>query len=214
MFRNTMPRYEILSADAMATLDKGWRRLVTEIGIEFMSDRALELFRAAGQRVEDNTVFLDPDFVLEQVAKAPREFDIQARNPANTVHIGGDAMAFSAVYGPPFVREGEVRRDATMDDFRNFTKLAQGFDVLDSAGGVICEPNDTPLDSRHLDMMYALMTLTDKIYMGNVVSGVNAADTIAMGEILFGGRDKIEETPASISLINCNSPLRWADRML
>ncbi len=214
MFRNRMPRYEVLSEDAMATLDAGWRRIVTEIGVEFMSDRALELFREAGQRVQDNTVFLDPEFVLAQVAKAPREFDIQARNPANTVHIGGDAMAFGAVYGPPFVREGAIRRDATMADFRNFSRLAQGFDVLDSAGGVVCEPNDTPLDSRHLDMTYALMTLTDKIYMGNVVSGVNAADTVAMGAILFGGREVIEQTPASISLINCNSPLRWDDRML
>ena len=35
-----------------------------------------------------------------------------------------------------------------------------------------------------------------------------------MGSILFGGRDVIEETPVSISLINCNSPLRWDDRML
>ena len=86
MFQNTMPRYEILSEDALATLDTGWRRLVTEIGVEFMCDRALELFRAAGQKVEDNTVFLDPEFVLAQVAKAPREFDVQARNPANTVH--------------------------------------------------------------------------------------------------------------------------------
>src|SRR3712207_3521531 len=214
MFRNTMPRYEILSEDAMAKLDAGWRRLVTEIGVEFMSDRALEVFRQAGQRVEDNTVFLDPDFVLEQVAKAPREFDVQARNPANNIHIGGDSMAFSAVYGPPFVREGEVRRDATMDDYRRFTRLAQSFDVLDSAGGVICEPNDVPLDSRHLDMTLALMTLTDKVYMGNVVSGTNARDTIAMGAILFGGRDVIERDPVSISLVNCNSPLRWDDRML
>jgi trimethylamine---corrinoid protein Co-methyltransferase len=214
MFRNTMPRYEILSEDAMAKLEAGWRRLVTEIGVEFMSERALELFRKAGQRVEENTVYLDPDFLLEQVAKAPGEFDVQARNPANSIHIGGDAMAFGAVYGPPFVREGEVRRDATMDDFRRFTKLAQSFSVLDSAGGVICEPNDTPLDSRHLDMTLALQTLTDKIYMGNVVSGVNARDTIAMGEILFGGREAIEQTPVSISLVNCNSPLRWDDRML
>ena len=214
MFVNRMPRYEVLSQDAMAMLDKGWRRLITEIGVEFMDDRALELFRKAGQKVEDNTVFLDPDFVLEQVAKAPREFDVQARNPANNVHIGGEAMAFGAVYGPPFVREGDVRRDATMADFEAFTKLAQSSSVLDSAGGVICEPNDTPLDSRHLDMTYALQTLTDKIYMGNVVSGVNAADTIAMGAILFGGREAIEKTPASISLINCNSPLRWDDRML
>ena len=180
MFRNRMPRYEVLSEEAMATLDKGWRKLMTEIGVEFMDSRALDLFKAAGQRVEEHTVFLDPDFVLEQVAKAPAEFDVQARNPENNIHIGGDAMAFGAVYGPPFVREGEVRRDATMEDFRNFTKLAQSFPVLDSAGGVICEPSDTPLDSRHLDMTYALQTLTDKVYMGNVVSGVNAADTIAM----------------------------------
>src|SRR5215207_6578647 len=214
MFRNRMPRYEVLSEDAMAKLDGGWRRLMTEIGVEFMDDRALDLFRQAGQKVEDKTVFLDPDFVLEQVAKAPSEFDLQARNPANSVHIGGDAMAFGAVYGPPFVREGDVRREGTMDDFRNFARLAQSFSALDSAGGVVNEPNDTPLDSRHLDMVYALQTLTDKLYMGNVVSGVNARDTIAMTEILFGSREAIEETPATISLINCNSPLRWDDRML
>src|SRR3954465_6079278 len=214
MFRNRMPRYEVLSEDAMAKLDAGWRRLVSEIGVEFMDDRALALFREAGQRVEDNTVFFDPEFVLEQVAKAPREFDVQARNHAHDIHIGGDSMAFGAVYGPPFVREGAVRRDATMADFENFTRLAQSYGVLDSAGGVVCEPNDTPLDSRHLDMTFALQTLTDKIYMGNVVSGVNAADTIAMSSILFGGRDAIEQTPATISLINCNSPLRWDSRML
>ena len=214
MFVNRMPRYEILSEQAMAQLDAGWRRLISEVGVEFMSDRALELFRQAGQKVEDSTVFLDPEFVLEQVAKAPKEFDVQARNPQNNVHIGGQSMAFGAVYGPPFVRAGDERRDGTFEDYRNFLRLSQSYSVLDSAGGVVCEPNDTPLDSRHLDMNLALMTLTDKIYMGNVVSGPNAADTIAMGEILFGGREAIEKTPVSISLINCNSPLRWDDRML
>ena len=175
MFRNTMPRYEILSEDALAVLDKGWRRIVSEIGVEFLSDEALALFRKAGQTVEDNCVKFDPDFVLEQVAKAPREFDVQARNHEHDVHIGGDSMAFSCVYGPPFYREGDVRRDATMEDFRNLSRLAQGFGALDSAGGVICEPSDAPLDSRHLDMTYALQTLTDKVYMGNVVSAENAA---------------------------------------
>src|SRR6188472_3578593 len=214
MFVNTMPRYEILSADSIAVLDRGWRRIVSEIGVQFAKPEAVELFAKAGQQVDGDVVKLDPEFVLEQVAKAPREFDVQARNPANTVHIGGDHMVFSAVYGCPFVREGDVRRDATLQDFRQLASLSQAYDELDSAGGVICEPNDAPLDSRHLDMIYALQTLTDKPYMGNVVSGVNAADTIAMTEILFGSREAIEETPALISLINCNSPLRWDDRML
>jgi trimethylamine---corrinoid protein Co-methyltransferase len=214
MFLNRMPRYEILSPDAIGVLDRGWRRIVSEIGIQFAKPEAVELFRKAGQSVDGDVVKLDPEFVLEQVAKAPREFDIQARNPANSVHIGGDQMVFGGVYGSPFAREGDVRREATMSDFRRLTMLAQSFPQLDTAGGVICEPNDTPLDSRHLDMIFALQTLTDKFYMGNVVSGPNAADTIAMSEILFGGRAAIEETPATISLINCNSPLRWDDRML
>jgi trimethylamine---corrinoid protein Co-methyltransferase len=214
MFHNKMPKYEILSSEALDKLDQGWRRLVSEIGVEFMSDRALDLFRKAGQTIEGNNVKFDPDFVMEQVKKAPSEFDVQARNPKNSVHIGGDYMVFSGVYGPPFVRDGEVRREATMNDFENFTKLAQSFPELDSAGGVICEPNDASLDTRHIDMTYALQTLTDKIYMGNVVSGPRAQDVLKMTEIVFGGRENIEKTPATISLINCNSPLRWDDRML
>jgi trimethylamine---corrinoid protein Co-methyltransferase len=221
VFVNGMPRYEILSPGAVAVLDKGWRRIVSEVGVQFAKPEAVALFAKAGQRVDGEVVYLDPEFVLEQLAKVPREFDLQARNPANTVHIGGDHMVFGAVYGSPFVRQGNVRRDATLEDFHNLCKLSQAFPQLDTAGGVICEPNDAPLDSRHLDMVHALGTLTDKIYMGNVVSGPNAADTIAMTEILLGGgagreagRASIERTPAVVSLINCNSPLRWDDRML
>jgi trimethylamine---corrinoid protein Co-methyltransferase len=213
MFVNTMPRYEILSEDAMAVLDRGWRRIVTEIGIEFLLDEAVEEFRKAGQQVLDgNRVILDPEFVLEQVAKAPREFELQARNPERSIHIGGDHMAFASVYGCPFVREGDVRREATMADFENLVRLSQAFPELDSPGGTICEPNDRPLDSRHLDMVYALQTLSDKPYMGSVTSGPNAADTIRMGQILFGS--EFDKAPVSISLINVNSPLRYDDRML
>src|SRR6202161_461833 len=106
MFVNSMPRYEILSEDALQVLDRGWRPIVSEIGIEFLLPEAVELFRAAGQIVEDeNRVRFDPEFILEQVAKAPPQFELQARNPAYTAHIGGDHMVFAPVYGCPFIRE-------------------------------------------------------------------------------------------------------------
>jgi trimethylamine---corrinoid protein Co-methyltransferase len=214
MFVNRMPRYEILSEEAMDTLDKGWRRIVSELGVEFMLPEAVEYFEKAGQRVEDQKVFLDPEFVLEQVAKAPSEFELQARNPDNTIHVGGDSMAFAGVYGPPFVRKGDSRGDAKMADFENFVRLGQSFPEIDSAGGTVVEPEDRPLDSRHLDMVYALQTLSDKPYMGSVISAENARDTVEMGKILFGGEEALAKAPVSISLINCNSPLRWDDRML
>jgi trimethylamine--corrinoid protein Co-methyltransferase len=211
---NSLPRYEILSEEDMAVLDHGWRRIVSELGIAFSGEEAVAVFRAAGQSSEDGRVVkLDPDFVLEQVAKAPSEFDLQARNPERTVHLGGDTMVFSPVYGSPFVREGVRRREATLEDFRNFARLAQRFPQLDSVGGTLCEPNDVPLDSRHLDMVFTLLTESDKPFMGSVTSGSNAADTIAMAEIVFG-RESIERTPCVLSIVNVNSPLLYDDRML
>ncbi|HEY2374115.1 MAG TPA: trimethylamine methyltransferase family protein [Gaiellaceae bacterium] len=213
MLTNTLPRYEILDEAALQELERGWRRIVSELGIEFLYDEALEYFKGAGQEVDGQLVKFDPDWILEQVGKAPPQFTLQARNPERSVTIGGDNMVFSAVYGCPFVREGLQRRDATYDDFQNLVKLAQSFPQLDSPGGTICEPNDRPLDSRHLDMVFALMTLSDKPFMGSVTSGPNAIDTIAMAEKVFG-RDSLEQSPAIISLINVNSPLRYDDRML
>jgi trimethylamine--corrinoid protein Co-methyltransferase len=210
---NTLPRFEILDEAALQELERGWRRIVSDLGIEFLHEDALEYFRKAGQNVEGELVKFDPDWILEQVAKAPAEFTLQARNPERSVQIGGNHMVFSAVYGCPFVREGLERRNATYQDFQNLVKLSQSFPQLDTPGGTICEPDDKPLDSRHLDMVYALMTLSDKPFMGSVTSAANAVDTIAMAEVVFGA-DSLDETPAIISLINVNSPLRFDDRML
>jgi trimethylamine--corrinoid protein Co-methyltransferase len=212
MFVNTMTRFEVLDDGAMEVLERGWRRIVSELGIEFDHEESLDLFRAAGQQVDGQTVRFDPDFVVEQVAKAPSEFDLVARNAARTVRVGGDSMIFSAVYGAPFIREGAVRRDATMDDFRRLAMLVQRYDELDTPGGVICEPNDRPLDSRHLDMQLALATLTDKPYFASVISGTGAADSIRMAEIVHGG--PIIDTPCMLGIVNVNSPLRYDGRML
>src|SRR2546423_8725067 len=118
----------------MQELDHGWRRIVSELGIDFLHDEAIAVLAAAGQDVEGQLVRFDPDWILEQVAKAPSEFELQARNPERTVTIGGKNMVFSAVYGCPFVRDGLVRRDATYADFENLVRLSQSFPQLDSPG--------------------------------------------------------------------------------
>ena len=212
MFRNDMPRYDILSDDGMAVLERGWRRLLSDIGVEFLHDDSLERFRRAGQRVEGSVVRFDPDWVLERVAEAPTEFDLVARNPERTVRVGGRHMFFAPTQGPPFVREGAERREATMADFENFCRLSQAFDQLDTPGGLCCEPSDRPLDSRHLDMLLAVQTLTDKPYMGAVISQDAAHDSVAMTDILHGGPAAGEVR--MFGVVNANSPLRYDTRML
>src|SRR3989442_7392312 len=63
-------------------------------------------------------------------------------------------------------------------------------------------------------MVYSHLRWTDKPFMGSVISSENARDAIEMASIVFGGRENIQKTPAVISLINVNSPLRYDDRML
>ena len=67
MFVNQSPRYEILSEESLAVLDRGWRRIVSELGVEFTMPEAVELFAQAGMKTEGDNVWLDPEFVMEQV---------------------------------------------------------------------------------------------------------------------------------------------------
>ena len=56
MLINEMPRYEILDEAAMQELERGWRRIVSELGIEFLYEEALDYFRGAGQQVDGQLV--------------------------------------------------------------------------------------------------------------------------------------------------------------
>jgi trimethylamine--corrinoid protein Co-methyltransferase len=105
------------------------------------------------------------------------------------------------------------RRGATLADFQNFVKLAYLSPYIHHSGGTIVEPTDEPVPTRHLDMLLSHVRFSDKAFMGSVTSASNAADSVAMAEIVFGSH-AIRQDPALISLINVSSPRRFDDRML
>ena len=215
VWKNRLQPYDLLSVEEVNTIHEQAMTILEEIGIDFLHERAREVFKQAGMRVEESRVRFERAFVREQVAKTPATFELQARNQSRAVILGGDNVVTAPVYGPPFITDLEGgRRGATIEDFNNFDKMAQAIDQIHCAGGTTVEPEDLPLGSRHLDMVYSHVRWTDKPFMGSVISSENARDTIEMASIVCGGRDKIEKTPAVLSLINVNSPLRYDDRML
>ena len=215
MWKNPFKPYDILSEEQVAKIHDQAMLILQEIGVDFLHPRALDTFRAAGLKVEEQRVRFEAAFIAEQVKKVPATFDVQARNPRNTVTIGGDFMVTAPVYGPPFITDlDRGRRNPTIEDFNNFDKMAQATPQIHCAGGTIVEPENVPLETRHLDMVYSHLRWTDKPFMGSVISEENARDSIEMASIAFGGRDKIEKIPALLALVNVNSPLRYDDRML
>ena len=215
MWTNTLKPYDILSAEQVQQIDHHAMLILQEIGVDFLHPRALDHFRGAGLKIEENRVRFERAFIEEQIRKVPATFEVQARNPKNSVVIGGNHMVNAPVYGPPFITDlDRGRRGATIEDFTNFDKMAQATPQIHCAGGTIVEPEDLPLETRHLDMVYSHIRWTDMPYMGSVISEEGARDSIEMSSILFGGRENIEKTPALLALVNVNSPLRYDDRML
>ncbi|MEP3673220.1 MAG: trimethylamine methyltransferase family protein, partial [Hyphomicrobiales bacterium] len=145
--------YEVLDEEGLTLIENNADTLLQEIGIEFHGDaEVLDMWRKAGAKVEGERVRFPKGLLRELIKTVPKEFTQHARNPARSVQIGGNNTVFAPVYGPPFVRtlEGE-RRHASIEDFRNFVKLAYLAPAMHHSGGVVCEPADIPVNKRHLD---------------------------------------------------------------
>ena len=210
-----IPNFEILNEEALQIIEYNAETILEEIGVNFVeNEAALQRWRDAGADVKGERVHIPRGLARKLCSTAPSRFTQHARNPARNVEIGGRNLVLAPVYGPPFVRDMEGgRRYATIADFRNFVKLAYMSKWLHHSGGTVCEPTDVPVNKRHLDMLLAHMTLSDKPFMGSVTAPERAVDSVAMAKILFGD-DFVDQNTVMTSLVNINSPMTFDGIMM
>ena len=203
-----IPYYAMLDDEALARIEAQAFRLLETVGIEFRGDpAALQRWRTAGADVHETRVRAAPELVRALLAHAPAQFTQVARNPARSVRIGGNHQVFAPVYGSPFVRDLEQgRRYGTLADFRKLVMLTHQLAPLHHSGFVTCEPCDIPVSTRHLDMLFAHMTLTDKPHLGAITEKSRAADSVAMARLLHGP-EVFDANCVILGNVNTNSPL-------
>jgi len=202
----------ILSADQLENIHRASLNILRDIGLRVESPTALKLLTDARADVDHDTchVRFDPALVEELLQDLPTEFTIHARNPDKTVRMGGNSIVFASVCGPSFVSDlDRGRRAATQQDMEDFVKLSGSLNILHHEGGSGPEPLDLPPGSRHLDMMYAQITLTDKGWQPSWLNTASRArDCIEMAKIaLQTDDDGLKQRPAIIGGLNTNSPL-------
>lgn len=210
-----IPNFEILSEEALEIIEWNAETVLEEIGVNFVQNpAALDRWRQAGADVSGERVRIPRGLARRLCSTAPASFTQHARNPARNVEIGGRNLVLAPVYGPPFVHDMENgRRYATIEDFRNFVRLGYMSKWLHHSGGTVCEPTDIPVNKRHLDMLLAHMTLSDKPFMGSVTEPSRAQDSVEMASILFGA-EFVQQNTVMTSLINVNSPMTFDDVMM
>ena len=206
-----VPVYEVLDEEGLALIEKNAGTILQEIGVEFRGDaEALQIWKDAGADINGERVRIPKGLCKKLIQdNAPAEFTQHARNPQRSVRIGGKNTVLVPAYGSPFVLDlDKGRRYATIEDFRNFVKLAYSTPFLHHSGGTICEPVDLPVNKRHFDMVYTHMRYSDKPFMGSVTAPERAQDTVDMAKVLFG-EEFVQKNTVIVSLINANSPLVW-----
>ena len=206
---------EILAPEQIEQLHEASMRILEEIGLDFTDAEALDLWERAGARVDraEQHVWMDRGLVMEAVALAPSSFTWRARNPAKSVFIGGNAVAFAPQGGVAYVTDLDAgRRRGTLEDYRTFLKLNQTLNVLHFAGEQLIAPYEVPGSLRHLKRLPLALTLTDKAVMEAAHGREITADALAMVRLVFG--DELSGDPVIGGVINASSPLRYDARML
>ncbi len=201
---------EPMGPDGVAAIHKGAMRILRDIGIRFLNDEALALFRKAGCRVEGNHVWIDEDFVMEMLARCPETFTITPRNLDRTLPIGGKNLLFGNVSSPPNYWDIETGKvSGRMTYFRDLMKLTQYFNCIHFAGGYPVEPLDSHPSVRHLDCVYEKLVLTDKVVHTYSLGRERVEDNMEMVRIAGGlSHEEFRASPRMYTNINSVSPLK------
>lgn len=212
---NRLPPVGAMGPEEIARIDAASMAILENVGVVFRDPVAIEDWRRAGADVRDgDRVHIDRALVRALLATVPPEVTLHARNPANSVRIGGNRAIFVPMTGAPYVEDLDGRRRSpTLEDLATFHRLAQMSPALHSSAHHIVEPMDHVVSHRHLRITYSSMKHSDKTFMGMTTSGRNAEDVLDMCAILFGA-EFMERHAVVTGNCNGNSPLVWDATML
>ena len=203
---------EPLSLDNLHAIHDMSLRVLEEIGILFLNDKALGILEKAGCDVDWSTknVKFDRAFVEAQIKKAPSQFTLTPRNKERQIIWGGKHFSFGPVASAPNAMDlKKGRYVGDRQSFQDFLKLAQSYNCMHYISGYPVEPVDLHASVRHLHCIYDMLTLTDKVVHAYSLGTERIEDAMEMCRIAAGlSDDEFESQVHMFTNINSSSPLK------
>ncbi len=208
--RLTLEPSRILSDDHIEAIHRQSMKVLEEIGMDILLPEAREILARAGARVEGERVRIGRDIIEEALKTPPAEFTFHARNPAHSLHIGGNWIVFAPVGGPPNCSDlDRGRRPGTLEDAGNFVKLSQFFNTIHTAGGASVDALDVHASIRHLHITRNKMRYSDKVPFVYATGRARLFDGLEIVRLARGiSHEQMLREPSAYTVINTNSPLK------
>jgi trimethylamine--corrinoid protein Co-methyltransferase len=204
----------LLSPEGVEKIHNAAMTILETTGIVFRDPVALADWKKYGAKVDGEVVRIDREMLMDLISSVPSEWGYAARNPERSLRVGNSHSVFANAYGAPFVYDLDgSRRPSQLKDAHNFFKMSQMSPAMMVPGVLPVEPQDVPVPERHLELVHAALTITDKPIKGSVLSEQAAHDSVDMARIVFG-EDFVDNNVVMAALLNCNTPLVWDETML
>lgn len=123
---------EVLTEQQVEAIHQGIMTVLEDTGVRFEHKRALDIFKKAGCKVdeEDMRVRIPPGLVREALNKCPTSFRLRARDPKHDVVVGGNVLHFASA---PGMQRADLDtwepRDATRQEFYDAVRI---YDALEN----------------------------------------------------------------------------------
>jgi trimethylamine--corrinoid protein Co-methyltransferase len=209
--QNPFEPLTVFSADQVEAIHHAALDILEQQGMKVLSARARASYAAGGAAVDEDSsmVRIDRGLVARSLDTVPDALELHALDPAYNVLVGGRHVSMASTSGPPNIMDSERgRRAGTLEDFCQLMKLCQSFEVIHVLGGAV-EPQDIPVQVRHLEVMRAQLLLTDKIPFFFSRGGGQVADNLELLRIAHGlSPEQFAGRPCTYTVINTNSPLQ------
>jgi len=208
---------QVLSRDEQERIHAESLRILAEVGVKFLGERALPILKKNGAKVDEErrVVRIPPEMVAEALRTAPRSFVLGARNPAYDYPVPSPVTRYCIDGTASFVMDfatGE-RRYGTKKDIRDSLRVFQQMDLGVMAWAPTCA-SEAPAESRALHEFFAMMQFSSK-HGEHELHFTNQVPYLVAGlKAVMGSEAAVRERQA-FSLIYCPvAPLMHDGQML
>lgn len=207
-----MRNYKILTEEELKTIHKSTLYIMENVGVKFTESEALSIFSDAGFAVDaEGIVKFKPQQVEEYTKKAPSKFTRKGIDPKYDIDMGGGKLYMGGGSLPIHVIDPETyeRKDPTMKDMLQFTRLVDRLDNFSIGNGVV-QPSEIPTEVMHAVWnRNAAFNTSKPSCCWYALNKQTAEDTINILSAASGGIDNLKAAKTWTITICPDSALIW-----
>lgn len=199
-----------VKADDLYQIHEKSLELLSKTGVQLHSDKALEILKKYGAKVDGMVVRFPGRMVNDALSQCPQNYLFEARNEKQTVTIG-EGIVIATNAGCIYVQDMDHgRRRGTLRDYTNIQKLYQASPTCNIVGYTPVDTTDIASEVKHLYMMLEILRHTDKPLLCWTLKRKKIRQLIKMVAIAFGKDHDLTGSHITGVGVNPLSPLVYS----